>query len=82
MEDTPLSDWLVGKKAVANALGVSVSTLKRYLQRYPDFPAHRTGGGAVAAGAQGLGGASDDKEMPDLRNYYSRLIPYGFPTAE
>jgi|GEM_PF-2521459 len=44
MEDTPLSDWLVGKKAVANALGVSVSTLKRYLKRYPDFPAYRRGG--------------------------------------
>ncbi len=43
-EDIPLSDWLVGKKAVANALGVSVSTLKRYLKRYPDFPAHRRGG--------------------------------------
>jgi len=43
-EDTPLSDWLVGKKAVANALGVSVSTVKRYLNRYPDFPAHRRGG--------------------------------------
>lgn len=39
-----MSDWLVGKKAVANALGVSVSTLKRYLKRYPDFPAHRRGG--------------------------------------
>jgi transposase len=39
-----LSDWLVGKKAVANALGVSVSTLKRYLKRYPDFPAYRRGG--------------------------------------
>jgi transposase len=44
MEDIPLSDWLVGKKAVANALGVSVSTLKRYLKRYPDFPAHGRGG--------------------------------------
>ncbi|RJP22732.1 MAG: DNA-binding protein [Deltaproteobacteria bacterium] len=44
MEDIPLSDWLVGKKAVANALGVSVSTLKRYLKRYPDFPANRRGG--------------------------------------
>lgn len=44
MEDTSLSDWLVGKKAVANALGVSVSTVKRYLKRYPDFPAHRHGG--------------------------------------
>lgn len=39
-----MSDWLVGKKAVANALGVSVSTLKRYLKRYPDFPANRRGG--------------------------------------
>ena len=39
-----MSDWLVGKKAVANALGVSVSTVKRYLKRYPDFPAHRRGG--------------------------------------
>jgi transposase len=38
-----LSDWLVGKKAVANALGVSVSTVKRYLKRYPDFPANRRG---------------------------------------
>jgi len=43
-EDTPLSDWLVGKKAVANALGVSVSTVKRHLKRYPDFPANRRGG--------------------------------------
>ena len=39
-----MSNWLVGKKAVANALGVSVSTLKRYLKRYPDFPANRRGG--------------------------------------
>ena len=39
-----MSDWLVGKKAVANALGVSVSTVKRYLKRYPDFPANRRGG--------------------------------------
>jgi len=39
-----LSEWLVGKKAVANALGVSVSTVKRYLKRYSDFPAHRRGG--------------------------------------
>ena len=39
-----MSDWLVGKKAVANALGVSMSTVKRYLQRYPDFPANRRGG--------------------------------------
>lgn len=38
-----MSDWLVGKKAVANALGVSVSTIKRHLKRYPDFPAHRRG---------------------------------------
>jgi hypothetical protein len=44
MEDIPLSDWLVGKKDVANALGVSVSTVKRYLKRYPDFPASRRGG--------------------------------------
>jgi len=44
MEGIPLSDWLVGKKAVANALGVSVSTVKRYLKRYSDFPAHRRGG--------------------------------------
>jgi transposase len=44
MEVIPLSDWLVGKKEVANALGVSVSTLKRYLKRYPDFPANRRGG--------------------------------------
>ena len=43
-EDIPLSDWLVGKKAVANALGVSVTTVKRYLKRYPDFPANRRGG--------------------------------------
>jgi transposase len=43
MGDTPLSEWLVGKKAVANALGVSVSTVKRYLKRYPDFPANRRG---------------------------------------
>jgi len=39
-----LSEWLVGKKAVANALGVSVSTVKRYLKRYSDFPANRRGG--------------------------------------
>jgi len=39
-----LSDWLVGKKAVANALGVSVSTVKRYMKRYTDFPANRRGG--------------------------------------
>ncbi len=39
-----MSEWLVGKKAVANELGVSVSTVKRYLKRYPDFPAHRRGG--------------------------------------
>jgi transposase len=32
------------KKAVANALCVSVSTVKRYIKRYPDFPAHRRGG--------------------------------------
>jgi transposase len=38
-----LSSWLVGKKAVANALGMSVSTVERYLKRYPDFPAHRRG---------------------------------------
>ncbi len=44
MEGIPLSDWLVGKKAVANALGVSVSTVKRYMKRYPDFPANRRGG--------------------------------------
>jgi transposase len=43
-EDTSLSEWLVGKKAVANALGVSVSTVKRYMKRYPDFPANRRGG--------------------------------------
>ena len=39
-----MSDWLVGKKEVANKLGVSVSTVKRYLKRYPNFPAHRRGG--------------------------------------
>lgn len=39
-----MNEWLVGKKAVANALGVSVSTVKRYLKRYPDFPANRRGG--------------------------------------
>ena len=39
-----MSEWLVGKKAVANALGVSVSTLKRYLKRYSDFPVNRRGG--------------------------------------
>jgi transposase len=43
-EDIPLSEWLVGKKAVANALGVSVTTVKRYMKRYPDFPANRRGG--------------------------------------
>ncbi len=43
-EVTPLSEWLVGKKAVANAIGMSVSTVKRYLRQYPDFPAHRRGG--------------------------------------
>src|SRR4030067_1752054 len=42
-EVTGLSKWLVGKKAVANALGMSVSTVDRYLKRYPDFPAHRRG---------------------------------------
>ena len=42
-EGIPLSEWLVGKKAVANALGASVSTVKRYLKRYPDFPAKRRG---------------------------------------
>jgi hypothetical protein len=35
---------LVGKKAVANALGISVSTVGRYMNGYPDFPAHRRGG--------------------------------------
>ncbi|GAB4232441.1 MAG: hypothetical protein OHK0028_07900 [Deltaproteobacteria bacterium] len=39
-----MSEWLVGKKAVANALGVSVCTVKRYLKRYPDFPVNRRGG--------------------------------------
>ena len=39
-----MSEWLVGKKAVANALGMSVSTVGRYINRYPDFPAHRRGG--------------------------------------
>jgi len=59
MEGIPLSDWLVGKKAVANALGVSVSSVKRYLKRYPDFPAHRRGGtiyvslGALKAWVEG-----------------------------
>ena len=43
-EGTPLSEWLVGKKAVANVLGISVSTVGRYLSRYPDFPAYRRGG--------------------------------------
>jgi hypothetical protein len=38
-----LTRWLVGKKEVANALGMSVSTVERYLKRYPDFPAHRRG---------------------------------------
>ena len=38
-----MSKWLVGKKAVANALGMSVSTVERYIKRYPDFPAHRRG---------------------------------------
>ncbi len=38
-----MSKWLVGKKAVANALGISVSTVERYLKRYPDFPVHRRG---------------------------------------
>jgi hypothetical protein len=42
-EGTRLSKWLVGKKAVASALGMSVSTVERYLKRYPDFPAHRRG---------------------------------------
>ena len=42
-EVIPLSEWLVGKKAVANALGISVSTVERYMNRYPDFPAHRRG---------------------------------------
>lgn len=39
-----MSEWLVGKKAVANKLGMSVSTVDRYMKRYPDFPAHRRGG--------------------------------------
>lgn len=43
-EVIPLSKWLVGKKAVANALGMSVSTVGRYMNRYQDFPAHRRGG--------------------------------------
>jgi hypothetical protein len=43
-EGIPLSKWLVGKKAVANALGMSVSTVGRYINRYPDFPVHRRGG--------------------------------------
>ena len=43
-EVIPLSDWLVGKKEVANTLGVSVSTVKRYLKRYPDSLAYRIGG--------------------------------------
>ena len=43
MVGTPLTEWLVGKKAVANALGMSVSTVERYLKRYPDFPAYRRG---------------------------------------
>ena len=43
MEVTRLSRWLVGKKAVTHALGMSVSTVERYLKRYPDFPAHRRG---------------------------------------
>jgi transposase len=38
-----LNEWLVGKKAVARALGMSVSTVERYLKRYPDFPAYRRG---------------------------------------
>jgi transposase len=38
-----LTEWLVGKKAVAKALGVSVSTVKRYLKRYPDLPVNRRG---------------------------------------
>ncbi len=42
-EVIPLSEWLVGKKAVASALGMSVSTVERYIRRYPDFPAHRRG---------------------------------------
>ena len=32
------------KKVVGNALRVSVSTVKRYMKRYPDFPANRRGG--------------------------------------
>ncbi len=43
-EDIPLTEWLVGKKAVAKALGVSVSTVGRYMRQYRDFPAHRRGG--------------------------------------
>lgn len=39
-----MSKWLVGKKAVANALGMSASTVGRYMNRYPDFPVHRRGG--------------------------------------
>lgn len=43
MEGIRLIKWLVGKKAVAKALGMSVSTVERYLKRYPDFPANRRG---------------------------------------
>jgi transposase len=57
-----LSDWLVGKKAVANALGVSVSTLKRYLKRYPDFPANRRGG-TIYVSPEALKAWVEDREI-------------------
>jgi len=57
-----LSDWLVGKKAVANALGVSVSTVKRYLRQYPDFPANRRGG-TIFVSPEALAAWVDHREM-------------------
>lgn len=44
MADTPSIKWLVGKKAIATALGVSVSTVERLKKRYGKFPAHKKGG--------------------------------------
>ena len=51
IKGTVLSDLLVVKQVVTNALGVSVSTVKRYLKRYPDFPANQRGMIYVSPGA-------------------------------
>ena len=65
-----MSEWLVGKKAVANELGVSVSTVGRYLNRYPDFPAHRRGG-TIFVSPAALVAWIEHREIenaPDLRD--------------